>query len=196
MTRALLQFSRTHSISQWQEGIPGPKSLLQDSHLQELRLSVLPSRTQQLLSSLHLPPASSPRSQGLTLYVTDAVFPYSCQLGSCWTCSGPSHPKSRAPGSAGESLDFWRLSRCGGEGSGASSRVPVQHMAALSLCLSVSLSHTHMHMHVLKSMILSSGCGATLLCACMCAHSLSCVWLFATPWTLAHQAPPSTGFPS
>ena len=24
--------------------------------------------------------------------------------------------------------------------------------------------------------------------------SLSCVWLLATPWTAAHQAPPSTGF--
>ena len=24
--------------------------------------------------------------------------------------------------------------------------------------------------------------------------SLSCVWLFATPWTAAHQAPPSLGF--
>ena len=23
---------------------------------------------------------------------------------------------------------------------------------------------------------------------------LSCVWLFATPWTVAHQAPPSMGF--
>ena len=26
--------------------------------------------------------------------------------------------------------------------------------------------------------------------------SLSCVWLFATPWTVAHQAPPSMGFSS
>ena len=25
-------------------------------------------------------------------------------------------------------------------------------------------------------------------------NSLSCVWLFATPWTVAHQAPPSMGF--
>ena len=24
--------------------------------------------------------------------------------------------------------------------------------------------------------------------------SLSCVWLFVTPWTVAHQAPPSLGF--
>ena len=29
---------------------------------------------------------------------------------------------------------------------------------------------------------------------CACAHSLSCVWLFATPWTIAHQAPLSMGF--
>ena len=28
----------------------------------------------------------------------------------------------------------------------------------------------------------------------MKAKSLSCVQLFATPWTVAHQAPPSMGF--
>ena len=28
----------------------------------------------------------------------------------------------------------------------------------------------------------------------MCAQSLTRVWLFATPWTLAHQAPLSMGF--
>ena len=28
----------------------------------------------------------------------------------------------------------------------------------------------------------------------MKVKSLSCVWLLATPWTAAHQAPPSTGF--
>ena len=29
---------------------------------------------------------------------------------------------------------------------------------------------------------------------CTCAQSLSCVRLFATPWTVAYQAPPSMGF--
>ena len=29
---------------------------------------------------------------------------------------------------------------------------------------------------------------------CVCVQSLSCVWLFATPWTIAHQAPLSMGF--
>ena len=29
---------------------------------------------------------------------------------------------------------------------------------------------------------------------CVCAQSLSGVWLFATPWTRAHQAPPSMRF--
>ena len=29
----------------------------------------------------------------------------------------------------------------------------------------------------------------------MCVCVLSCVWLFATPWTVAQQAPLSTGFP-
>ena len=32
-------------------------------------------------------------------------------------------------------------------------------------------------------------------CACMPAQLLSSVWLFATPWTAAHQAPPSMAFP-
>ena len=29
----------------------------------------------------------------------------------------------------------------------------------------------------------------------VCAHSLICVQLFATPWTISHQAPLSMGFP-
>ena len=31
------------------------------------------------------------------------------------------------------------------------------------------------------------------MCACVC-KSFSCIWPFATPWTVAHQAPLSTGF--
>ena len=30
---------------------------------------------------------------------------------------------------------------------------------------------------------------------CLHAHLLSCDQLFVTPWTVAHQAPPSMGFP-
>ena len=33
------------------------------------------------------------------------------------------------------------------------------------------------------------------MCVCVCVcELLSCVWLFATPWTVAHQAPLSMGF--
>ena len=32
------------------------------------------------------------------------------------------------------------------------------------------------------------------VCVCVCAHMLSQVRLFATPWTVAYQAPPSMGF--
>ena len=32
------------------------------------------------------------------------------------------------------------------------------------------------------------------VCVCVCVHSLSCVWLFATPWTVTHQTPPSMEF--
>ena len=35
--------------------------------------------------------------------------------------------------------------------------------------------------------------GIHILCVCVCAQVLSCVWLFATPWTVAHQAPLSMG---
>ena len=31
--------------------------------------------------------------------------------------------------------------------------------------------------------------------ACMCTQLLSHIWLFATPWTAAHQGPLSMGFP-
>ena len=30
---------------------------------------------------------------------------------------------------------------------------------------------------------------------CVCVQSLSCVWLFVTSWTVAHQVPRSKGFP-
>ena len=34
------------------------------------------------------------------------------------------------------------------------------------------------------------------VCVCVCVFSrFSCVWIFATPWTVAHQAPLSIGFP-
>ena len=32
-------------------------------------------------------------------------------------------------------------------------------------------------------------CVCVCVCVCVCAGSLSCVWLFVTPWTVAHQAP-------
>ena len=33
------------------------------------------------------------------------------------------------------------------------------------------------------------------VCVCVCVYLLSCVLLFATPWTVAHQASMSMGFP-
>ena len=38
-------------------------------------------------------------------------------------------------------------------------------------------------------------CGG-VLCVYVCAQSLSCVWLFATPWTVACQASLNVGFPA
>ena len=38
------------------------------------------------------------------------------------------------------------------------------------------------------------GCHFLLQCMKVKVKSLSCVWLFAIPWTAAHQAPPSMGF--
>ena len=40
----------------------------------------------------------------------------------------------------------------------------------------------------------NTGVGCHFLLQCMKVKSLSHVWLLATPWTAAHQAPPSTGF--
>ena len=31
------------------------------------------------------------------------------------------------------------------------------------------------------------------MCVCVCVHALSCVWFFATTWTVAYQAPLSLG---
>ena len=40
----------------------------------------------------------------------------------------------------------------------------------------------------------NTGVGCHFLLQCVKVKSLSHVWLFVTPWTAAHQAPPSTGF--
>ena len=40
----------------------------------------------------------------------------------------------------------------------------------------------------------NTGVGCHFLLQCMKVKSLSRVWLFVTPWTAAHQAPPSVGF--
>ena len=40
----------------------------------------------------------------------------------------------------------------------------------------------------------STGVGCHFLLQCMRVTSLGRVWLVATPWTTAHQAPPSLGF--
>ena len=37
--------------------------------------------------------------------------------------------------------------------------------------------------------------GGVCVCVCVCVCVFSCVQLFETPWTVAHQAPLSMGFP-
>ena len=37
-------------------------------------------------------------------------------------------------------------------------------------------------------------CVCVSVCVCVCVKLLSRVRLFATPWTVAYQAPPSMGF--
>ena len=37
-------------------------------------------------------------------------------------------------------------------------------------------------------------CVCVCVCMCVCVQWLSRVWLFLTPWTVAHQTPPSMGF--
>ena len=48
-------------------------------------------------------------------------------------------------------------------------------------------------LHLCSSLLLF-GEASQLACAKVHVFMLSCVWLFATPWTVAHQAPLSMGF--
>ena len=43
-------------------------------------------------------------------------------------------------------------------------------------------------------LLLSCRSSLYVLDVCVCMHVLSCVWLFVTPWTVAHQASLSMGF--
>ena len=54
-------------------------------------------------------------------------------------------------------------------------------------------THTQINTVLLQSLYLCAGC-YTVPTSCVCAQSLSCVQLFATLWTIACQAPLSTGF--
>ena len=47
--------------------------------------------------------------------------------------------------------------------------------------------------HCPKLGLLNGWCS---FCSCVHAWMFSCVWLFATPWHVAHQAPPSVEFAS
>ena len=55
------------------------------------------------------------------------------------------------------------------------------------LCASVMLTWGNLGMEDMKNTL--------HMCVCACVCSLSHVQLFATPWTVAHQAPLSMGFP-
>ena len=71
-------------------------------------------------------------------------------------------------------------------------------------CRQILYSLSHQGRHLLSRIVVISGYGVTILksifvscgiqkvSACMCV--LSCVQLFVTPWTAAHQAPLSMGF--
>ena len=43
--------------------------------------------------------------------------------------------------------------------------------------------------------MVNKGFVCVCVCVCVCAKSLGCVRLFATLWTVAHQAPLSIEFP-
>ena len=45
---------------------------------------------------------------------------------------------------------------------------------------------------LVKRMLLQQNFNTYIKCACV--HALSCVQIFATPWTVAYQASPSMGF--
>ena len=46
-----------------------------------------------------------------------------------------------------------------------------------------------------KKSLSDTVCACVCVCVCVCVFwSLHCVWLFVTPWTVAHHAPLSVGF--
>ena len=62
---------------------------------------------------------------------------------------------------------------------------------AESLCID---THIHLLFHILFHYVLSQDTDYSSLCYTVKVKSLSRVQLFATPWTLAYQAPRSMGF--
>ena len=67
-------------------------------------------------------------------------------------------------------------------------------------CPSLRFTNISILLHLLPLsiylyMCVACVCACVCVCVCMCAQWLSRVWLFATSWTVAHQAPLSLGFP-
>ena len=66
--------------------------------------------------------------------------------------------------------------------------------SCLTLCDSIDVSPPGTPIPGILQARILEWVGCHFLLQCMKVKSLSCVQLFATPWTAAHQAPPSMGF--
>ena len=77
--------------------------------------------------------------------------------------------------------------------------LPREFRTQVRLYASVMLTWGNLEMedmkNTLNACVCVCVCARVCVCVCVCACVLSHVRLFATPWTVAHQAPLSMGFP-
>ena len=164
--------------------------------------------------------ASGPRIRSPSL--TAEPRPEDCSCGRTLTVSSPrgssvAHYSTELGGQP--TVMATRKPRSSGSMSQALAPPPAQNRNSYS-----SVNHSHPHPHpiisakagqsgkdqkflrsaVTANVALYNSTGSTFLSSIFsflgprhiaCVQSLSRVWLFATPWTISHQAPLSTGFP-
>ena len=75
--------------------------------------------------------------------------------------------------------------------SGWGVSTPTSNYLIITRCPTLQLNSDTVLLDIISSSI---GQALTYKCACMCAQLLACVWLFATLWTVASQAPLFMGF--
>ena len=86
------------------------------------------------------------------------------------------------------SLEYW-LFELPAPRSDSVTRSLVPALDFEHLCLWGSHGIIFRSTHLLRTFSFLFVCSVVCMCVCLCAQPLSRVWLLATPWTVAHQAP-------